>query len=417
MKSFKIWRFIAMILILTTAACSSNDADEATETAVNTAIPEIPSETSAEEPLTLDGAITTESGLQYLEIVTGDGEFPEIGDIITMHFVGTLPDGLEFGNSYDQGNPIEVVWGREQLLPGWEEGIGLMRTGGEAMIVIPAELGFGAQSLGIVPANSTIIIEMVLISVEHPPTPTEVKAVDLTTTESGLQYYDISVGDGDQAIDRTNVATHYNIWVQGEEENIFIASSYSADPVPFVLGRGDNVFPGWDEGVNGMKQGGKRLLIIPSDLALGEDASSGIPANSTLIMEIELMEVVQPETITEVDHDAYTTTESGLKYYDLEDGQGSAVTAGHTVVVHYTGWLEDGTQFDSSQEFGQPFTFELGAGQVIAGWDEGVIGMKISGIRQLIIPAELGYGAAGAGDIIPPDAVLIFQVELIEIKD
>ena len=222
---------------------------------------------------------------------------------------------------------------------------------------------------------------------------------------------------GDEAIDRTNVATHYSIWVQGKGENIFIASSYSADPVPFVLGRGDNVFPGWDEGVNGMKQGGKRLLIIPPDLALGEDASSGIPANSTLIMEIELMEVVQPETITEVDDDAYITTESGLKYYDLEDGQGSAVTAGQTVVVHYTGWLEDGTQFDSSQEFGQPFTFELGAGQVIAGWDEGVIGMKISGIRQLIIPAELGYGAAGAGDIIPPDAVLIFQVELIEIKD
>ena len=80
--------------------------------------------------------------------------------------------------------------------------------------------------------------------------------------------------------------------------NIFIASSYSADPTPFILGRGNNVFPGWDEGVKGMKQGGKRLLIIPPDLALGKEVSSGIPANSTLVMEIELTKVVQPETIT-----------------------------------------------------------------------------------------------------------------------
>jgi peptidylprolyl isomerase len=422
-KSIKMWLLIGSILILSTAACSPKITDEVIDSPSNTAIPESSSVTTAEdpliadEPLILEGAITTESGLQYLEIVAGDGESPELGDIITIHFVGTLPDGLEFGNSYDLGNPIEVVWGREQLLPGWEEGIGLMKTGGEAKFIIPPDLAFGAQAFGLVPANSSIIIEMELLSVEHPPTSTVVKAAELTTTKSGLQYYDITVGDGNEATDQNNVTTHYSIWVQGEEQNIFIASSYSADPVPFVLGRGDNVFPGWDEGVHGMKQGGKRLLIIPPDLAFGEEVSSGIPANSTLIMEIELIEIVQPETISEVDDNAYTVTDSGLKYYDLEAGQGSAVAAGQTVIVHYTGWLEDGTQFDSSREFGQPLTFELGSGQVIAGWDEGVAGMQVSGVRQLIIPAELGYGADGAGDIIPPGATLIFRVELIEIQE
>jgi FKBP-type peptidyl-prolyl cis-trans isomerase len=183
------------------------------------------------------------------------------------------------------------------------------------------------------------------------------------------------------------------------------------------LGRGNGVFPGWDEGVFGMKQGGKRLLIIAPDLAFGEESSSGIPANSTLIMEIELVDVEQPETITVVDEDAYTVTDSGVKFYDLKDGQGAMAILGQSVVVHYTGWLEDGTQFDSSREFGEPLTFELGAGQVITGWDEGVVGMQVGGIRQLVIPPELGYGADGAGNVIPPEATLIFQVELLEIQE
>jgi FKBP-type peptidyl-prolyl cis-trans isomerase len=93
------------------------------------------------------------------------------------------------------------------------------------------------------------------------------------------------------------------------------------------------------------------------------------------------------------------------------------VSAGQSVVVHYTGWLEDGTQFDSSREFSEPLTFELGAGQVITGWDEGVAGMQVGGIRQIIIPPELGYGTVGAGNVIPPEATLIFQVELLEIKE
>ncbi|HWC50076.1 MAG TPA: FKBP-type peptidyl-prolyl cis-trans isomerase [Nitrospira sp.] len=107
------------------------------------------------------------------------------------------------------------------------------------------------------------------------------------------------------------------------------------------------------------------------------------------------------------------TTSSGLQYIDLIVGTGATAQAGQTVTVHYTGWLENGKKFDSSVDRGQPFSFPLGAGRVIKGWDEGVQGMKVGGKRKLIIPSNLGYGSRGAGGVIPPNATLIFEVELL----
>jgi FKBP-type peptidyl-prolyl cis-trans isomerase len=110
------------------------------------------------------------------------------------------------------------------------------------------------------------------------------------------------------------------------------------------------------------------------------------------------------------------TTKSGLKYIDEKEGTGEEAKAGDKVEVHYTGWLKDGTKFDSSKDRGRPFSFQLGAGMVIKGWDEGVAGMKVGGKRTLIIPPELGYGARGAGGVIPPNAELKFEVDLLNVK-
>lgn len=110
------------------------------------------------------------------------------------------------------------------------------------------------------------------------------------------------------------------------------------------------------------------------------------------------------------------TTPSGLKYIEIKEGDGATPQRGQTVVVHYTGTLEDGTKFDSSRDRNSPFSFKLGVGQVIKGWDEGLSTMKVGGRRELIIPSELGYGARGAGGVIPPNATLIFDVELLRIS-
>ena len=113
------------------------------------------------------------------------------------------------------------------------------------------------------------------------------------------------------------------------------------------------------------------------------------------------------------------TTPSGLQYEDTVTGAGTEATAGQHVTVHYTGWLYEngqaGRKFDSSKDRNDPFVFPLGAGHVIRGWDEGVQGMKVGGTRRLVIPADLGYGARGAGGVIPPNATLLFEVELLKV--
>ena len=133
-------------------------------------------------------------------------------------------------------------------------------------------------------------------------------------------------------------------------------------------------------------------------------ALAGLCALSTIICE-------GATTMSEM-----TTTASGLKYEDIKKGDGDVALAGKTVSVHYTGWLTDGKKFDSSKDRGQPFEFPLGGGRVIRGWDEGVQGMRVGGVRKLTIPPELGYGSRGAGGVIPPGATLVFEVELLKVR-
>jgi len=112
------------------------------------------------------------------------------------------------------------------------------------------------------------------------------------------------------------------------------------------------------------------------------------------------------------------TTDSGLKYEDIVEGDGQLCTGrGQTAIVHYTGWLEDGTKFDSSVDRNDPFSFPIDCSYVIPGWDEGVVGMKVGGKRKLIVPPELGYGERGAGGVIPANATLVFEIELLELSE
>ncbi|MFZ5503887.1 MAG: FKBP-type peptidyl-prolyl cis-trans isomerase [Pseudomonadota bacterium] len=217
------------------------------------------------------------------------------------------------------------------------------------------------------------------------------------TTESGLVIEDTTPGTGHEAASGHEVSVHYTGWLTDGRK--FDSSKDRNDPFSFQLGAGQ-VIRGWDEGVTGMKEGGVRKLTIPPHLGYGERGAGGvIPPNATLVFEVELLSVIRNSGELEIE--------------DITEGTGREAVPGQRVSVHYTGWLTNGRKFDSSKDRGQPFSFNLGGGQVIRGWDQGVVGMKEGGVRKLTIPPQLGYGARGAGGVIPPNATLVFEVELL----
>ncbi|MEM8611247.1 MAG: FKBP-type peptidyl-prolyl cis-trans isomerase [Cyanobacteria bacterium P01_H01_bin.105] len=151
---------------------------------------------------------------------------------------------------------------------------------------------------------------------------------------------------------------------------------------------------------------------------LTTDMATTATAKSTLVAQTASdlsPEETTEETTTDMADDNLMTTDSGLMYEDLEVGTGALPTKGQAVTVHYTGTLENGEKFDSSRDRNRPFSFTIGVGQVIKGWDEGVATMRVGGRRKLVIPPDLGYGPRGAGGVIPPNATLIFDVELIRV--
>ncbi|MGD9898098.1 MAG: FKBP-type peptidyl-prolyl cis-trans isomerase [Calditrichaceae bacterium] len=156
-------------------------------------------------------------------------------------------------------------------------------------------------------------------------------------------------------------------------------------------------------------------LIIISLMIFSIFSCSG--KNEDVKEEQSLKSEIKKETIMPISiPDDAVTTSSGLKYVEIKEGDGAQPQKGNTVVVHYTGWLLDGKKFDSSVDRNQKFEFVYGVGQVIRGWDEGLSTMKVGGKRKLFIPADLGYGSRGAGGVIPPNATLVFDVELFDIK-
>ncbi len=269
-------------------------------------------------------------------------------------------------------------------------------------------------------------LEAMLANLQAANTPAEVELdeeamasfleADLTTTKSGLQYLIDESGAGDIPEAGNVVQVHYTGMLA--DGSVFDSSYDYSEPLAFPLGQG-LVIPGWDEALSLLPVGSKAKLIVPPELAFGEIGAGGvIPANATLYFEVEVLDILpgSPEAPMEVSAKDYTTTETGLMYHDIEVGEGDTPEAGQVVKVHYTGWLEDGTKFDSSLDRGTPFIFPVGQNYVIPGWDEGVASMKVGGKRQLVVPADLAYGEEGAGEIIPSAASLIFEVELLDIQ-
>ncbi len=236
-----------------------------------------------------------------------------------------------------------------------------------------------------------------------------------TITEDGLEITDTEIGTGEEARVNDFLTIHFRGSL--EDGSVFESTFERDEPIVVQVGAGQLPIQGWDEGMIGMREGGKRSLVIPPNLAFGDQGVDGfIPGGENIHMEIELVSIMKPPTPWDIDETALETKESGLQYYVHEEGGGAKPEAGDMVSVHYSGYLEDGTMFDSSTLRDQPFVFEVGQGQVIPGWDEGLLDMSVGEKRTLVIPPELGYGERGAGQVIPPNAIIVFDVELLDIN-
>jgi peptidylprolyl isomerase len=210
-----------------------------------------------------------------LELITqevGSGAQPQAGDMVQVHYIGTLADGTEFDNSYKRGEPISFVLGRGQVIQGWDMGIAQMQVGGKAKLIIPPDLGYGARGAGgVIPPNATLHFAVELVGV-------------LT-----VEYTEKKAGTGAQPQRGQTVAVHYiGMLLDGTE---FDNSYKRGEPIRFKLGAGQ-VIPGWDMGIAQMREGGKAELVIPPDLAYGARGAGGvIPPNATLRFRVELVQV------------------------------------------------------------------------------------------------------------------------------
>lgn len=217
---------------------------------------------------------------------------------------------------------------------------------------------------------------------------------------------DVTVGDGDVAKPGTVALVDY-VGANYSNGTVFDAS-YGRAPFAVSVGKG-MVIPGWDKGLVGMAVGGKRQLVIPPDLAYGAQANGDIPANETLIFIVEMRAVFSEPTPDRAEQPAKLVTQV------LREGIGDRAAAkGDQLSLHYVGVHgATGKSFDSSWAEGRPLDLQLGAAQVIKGWDEGLVGMKLGERRRLVIPPDLAYGADGQAPAIGPNETLVFDVDLV----
>jgi peptidylprolyl isomerase len=269
-----------------------------------------------------------------------------------------------------------------------------------------------------------IIITTVLISCSKEP--------EVITLKSGLQYLDDSLGTGREAKADNLVSIHFKGWMVPKDTASELFSDWTTDqskgmlslgdskmrnqPVKFILNSGSFI-KGTDEGIVGMKTGGIRTIIIPSKLAYGEAGIGFIPPNTDLKVVVELLEV-KDKVVAEmwkVDSTLFKSTPSGLKYAIISQGNGPAIELNKTVTIHYSGYLLNGTIFDSSVERDEPIMFVVGQGQVMPGWDEGMQLLKKGDKARFIIPPQLGYGEMQL-EKIPANSTLIFDTEVIDVQ-
>ena len=343
---------------------------------------------------------TTESGLQYGVLKPGSKEpGPSADDMVKVHYTGWLPDGTEFDSSHKRGQPAKFQVGG--VIKGWTEALQLMTPGARYKLVIPPELGYGGQATGSIPPNSTLIFDVELLEVIKLPTYPEGNEERQVKLANGGTFEVLEKGQGSPVEEGNTEALAFRYAIFSPEGRLLDCSALrdgnqiggTRETLPFqflkdlvdVVGMGDSV-----------------------RVEVSQEAVPNFRSDTVWVLDV--VGVHKLPKFRDLDSEKVVTTDSGLKYEVIALGEGDSPKAEDTVEALYTGWLEDGTMFDSAHARGMAASFPLN--RVIPGWTEGLQLMKPGGKFLFEIPAELGYGVRGSPPKIPANAKLFFLVEL-----
>jgi len=410
------------------------------------------------------GFSETQDGLFYKFLTHGaDTAKPHIGDKISAFMTYRTMDDSVFSNS-QAGVPFELPMMESIYKGDVFAALSMMSTGDSAIFVISSDSFFmktvGAPRPEVLDSGSFFYLEVKVTKIMSPAQmdkermETEKAMVDIEKSTiadyiasnnldvevdpSGIFYNINKKGKGKQVTAGSFVTVNLlakSIGPQGRE----FVNTYNDKPIDVEVGTG-RLGIGFETGILKLKVGDKATIISPFTLAFGaQGIRDVIPPFATIVYDVEIIKIISAEEMqAKQENEAMkmaakeigelknyiksnnitvNPTSTGLYYVEEVVGEGVQAVAGKKVKVHYTGYLLNGQKFDSSVDRGQPFEFTLGQGQVIPGWDEGIAMMKVGGKAKLIIPSKLGYGSRGAGQSIPPNSTLVFEVELLEVLD
>ncbi len=370
---------------------------------------------------------TTASGLQHALLEAGrDEPPPSVGDRVTFHYVSSLADGTEIGNSRKRDQPLSVDVNEKWLVPGLLEGIQLLRPGGRATFRIPWKLGYGeagkrargSDKDWVVPPKTDLVYDIELIEiVRRPVFKQDIPEGEYKVLAPGLRMKVLREGAGPAARAQQRVRWRFALWNQ---DHVLVQSTFHdqkyvdghADKLRLSdKGEGERFFKA---ALPHMKKGGRYWFEVAPGQGYGneKDAHRLIPAGTQTWWELEVVDIGAIPAFEKPVVANQKTTATGLKYEVLREGSGPKVRWGRWTEMHYVGWLKSGFQFDTSFRLGRPWRSKLTS--VIDGWKEGLPMMRQGSVYRFEIPPALGYGARASGKI-PANSTLVFWVEVTKV--
>lgn len=388
---------------------------------------------------------TTDNGIPYEFHVDKEGASPQVGEYVGVHLAYTSANDSTFYNTFNQ----DVVYYMMGRPAGYGDPMAfyqMMSPGDSATFYLQADSLFKMMSPPdfIQPGEwvtATIKMESVISAEEYAEIEAarkkaklepellvirqhlEEQGIEYEESPAGIIYTVDKEGTGKQPGAGDKVKVHYTGKLLDGKK--FDSSLDRGEPFPFVINE-SQVIEGWHKGVPLFKEGGKGTIYIPPSLGYGKrGAGEAIPPNAHLMFDIEVLEVSDPKAMLKKEQQQienylnqrgitdYQVSPDGIYYTVERQGDGPKPQPNQKVTVHYRGTLLNGKQFDASYDRGQPFEFVLGRGQVIKGWDRGIPLFNVGGKGTLYLPSSLGYGERGSGSNIPPNSILIFDVEVL----